>query len=270
MRTRTWVSVVIPLLIATLVAAGASDARAQDLYRVRGTLKSVTADQLVITSREGEVMGFQLSPDLGVFAVIPATIGDVKQGQFVGLTTVMAGDRQVALEAHLFADDLRGLGEGHYAWDLVKEPNMMTNASVAEIKDVGADRELKVSYQEGKPKVAGEQTSTCRPMCRSCTWPRPIAHCSRPARLRSCWSSRIATRPRSWWRSWSATRAPSRPCDRRRGRLFGKRAAPGGEDPAGPGLLRRSPRGRRSAAGGGSWAIPHPGGALRRADQPVR
>ncbi len=158
MRTRTWVSVVIPLLIATLVAAGASDARAQDLYRVRGTLKSVTSDQLVITSREGEVMGFQLSPDLGVFAVTPATIDDVKQGQFVGLTTVMAGDRQVALEAHLFADDLRGLGEGHYAWDLVKEPNMMTNASVAEIKDVGADRELKVSYQEGKPKVAGEQT----------------------------------------------------------------------------------------------------------------
>ena len=158
MRTRTWVSVVLPLLIATLVAAGASDARAQDLYRVRGTLKSVTSDQLVITSREGEVMGFQLSPDLGVFAVTPATIDDVKQGQFVGLTTVMTGDRQVALEAHLFADDLRGLGEGHYAWDLVKEPNMMTNASVAEIKDVGADRELKVSYQEGKPKVAGEQT----------------------------------------------------------------------------------------------------------------
>ncbi len=157
MRTKTWLTVVLPLLIATL-AAGASDARAQDLYRVRGTLKSVTADQLVITSREGEVMGFKLDPKLGVYAVTPATIDDVKQGQFVGLTTVMAGDRQVALEAHLFADDLRGLGEGHYAWDLVKGPNMMTNATVAQIKDVGADRELKVSYQEGEPKVAGTQT----------------------------------------------------------------------------------------------------------------
>ena len=158
MRTKTRLSVVLPVLIATLVAAGASDARAQDLYRVRGTLKSVAADHLVITSREGEVMGFQLDPKLGVFAVTPATIDDVKQGQFVGLTTVMTGDRQVALEAHLFADDLRGLGEGHYAWDLVKGPNMMTNATVAQIKDVGADRELKVSYQEGEPKVAGTQT----------------------------------------------------------------------------------------------------------------
>jgi hypothetical protein len=146
------------LLSAILLAASVPSAQAQEPYRVRGTLKSVTADQLVITSREGEVMGFPLSPDLGVFVVTPATIDDVKQGQFVGLTTVTSGDRQVALEAHLFADDLRGLGEGHYPWDLVQKPNMMTNATVAEIKDVGADRELKVSYKEGKSKTEGTQT----------------------------------------------------------------------------------------------------------------
>jgi hypothetical protein len=146
------------LLIATLLAASLPSARAQEPYRVRGTLKSVAADQLVITSREGEVMGFPLSPELGVFVVTPATIDDVKQGQYVGLATVMSGDRQVALEAHLFADDLRGLGEGHFPWDLVKEPNMMTNATVAQVKDAGADRELDVSYQEGGAKVAGAQT----------------------------------------------------------------------------------------------------------------
>ena len=131
MRNKTWLSIVPTLLIAAILAAGAADAGAQELYRVRGTLRSVAGDQLVITSREGEVMGFQLSPDFGVFAVTPASIDDVKQGRFVGLTTVMTGDRQVALEAHLFADDLRGLGEGHYPWDLVQQPNMMTNANVA-------------------------------------------------------------------------------------------------------------------------------------------
>ncbi len=146
------------LLIATLVAAALTSVGAQELYRVRGTLKSVAADQLVLTSREGEMVGFQLSPELGVFVVTPATIEDVKQGQFVGLTSVRSGDRQVALEAHLLADDLRGLGEGHYPWDLIREPNMMTNATVAEIKEVGADRQLEVSYQEGEPKVAGAQT----------------------------------------------------------------------------------------------------------------
>jgi hypothetical protein len=145
-------------LAIALFATGLSGALAQEPYRVRGTIESVGADHLVLKSRAGEVMGFALSPELGVFVVTPATIDDVKQGQFVGLTSVTSGGRQVALEAHLFADDLRGLGEGHYPWDLVQEPNMMTNATVAEIKEIGADRELQVSYRAGEPKVAGAQT----------------------------------------------------------------------------------------------------------------
>jgi hypothetical protein len=163
------------LLIAAVAVATLPGARAQELYRVRGTLKSVTADQLVLASREGEVMGFPLSPDLGVYVATPATIEDVKQGQFVGLTTVTSGARQVALEAHLFADDLRGLGEGHYPWDLVDKPNMMTNATVAQIKDVGADRELKISYREGEPKVEGTQTIYLPPSA-------PIVHMAKADR----------------------------------------------------------------------------------------
>ena len=62
------------VLIAALLAAAPPGAQAQEPYRVRGVLKSIAADQLVITSREGEVMGFPLSPELGVFAVTPATI----------------------------------------------------------------------------------------------------------------------------------------------------------------------------------------------------
>ena len=237
---------------------------------MRGTLKSVTEGELVITSREGEVVGFKLDPKLGVYAVTPATIDDVKQGQFVGLTTVMTGDRQVALEAHLFADDLRGLGEGHYAWDLVKGPNMMTNATVAQIKEVGADRELKVSYQEGEPKIAGTQTIYLPPDV-------PIVHMAKaerallaPGKDAVLLVNRIATRPRSWSRSWSATRAPNHPCERRPCRLCGTMAAPGGGDRAGAGLLQR-PTGRgRMGTGAGSSALGHPGGALRSADRPVR
>jgi hypothetical protein len=145
-------------LIVALSAASAPAALAQEPYRVRGTLKAVAGDQLLVSSREGELMGFQLGPELGVFAVTPARIDDIKQGEFVGLTSIQSGGRRVALEAHLFAEDLRGLGEGHYAWDLVQEPNMMTNATVAEVKEVGADRQLEVSYREGEAKVEGAQT----------------------------------------------------------------------------------------------------------------
>jgi hypothetical protein len=163
------------LLSAVLLAASVPSAQAQEPYRVRGTLKSVAADHVVITSREGEVMGFPLSPDLHVFVVTPATIDDVKQGQFVGLATVTSGDKQVALEAHLFADDLRGLGEGHYPWDLVDKPNMMTNATVAEIKQVGAGRELKVSYKQGKSKTEATQTIDLPPSV-------PIVHMAKADR----------------------------------------------------------------------------------------
>ena len=64
------------------------------------------------------------------------------------------------LRAHLFADDLRGTAEGHVPWDLVEEPNTMTNATVAEVEEVGDQRELKVSYKQGdgEQKTEGSQT----------------------------------------------------------------------------------------------------------------
>ena len=76
----------------------------------------------------------------------------------VGLFFVAFG--MLAISAHIFADDLRGTAEGHGPWDLVKEPNTMTNATVAEIEEVGDQRELKVSYKqgEGEHKTEGTQT----------------------------------------------------------------------------------------------------------------
>lgn len=128
-------------------------------YRVRGTLTALTGDQLRVRTHAGEVVGFQLKEDTGVFVVTPATLDDVKSGRFVGLTSIESGDRRVALEAHLFTEDLRGIGEGHYPWDLVDQPNMMTNATIAEIKEVGEDRALTVTYRagEGTGTSAGQQ-----------------------------------------------------------------------------------------------------------------
>jgi hypothetical protein len=76
----------------------------------------------------------------------------------VGLTSIDSGDQRVAISAHIFADDLRGTAEGHGPWDLVKEPNTMTNATVAEIEEVGDQRELKVNYVQGEQKTEGSQT----------------------------------------------------------------------------------------------------------------
>lgn len=161
MATMGSISASVVGAIACLGIGAAALTAAEDApYRVRGTLTALADDQLTVTNRHGEVVGFQMTDETGVFVVTPATLDDVKSGRFVGLTSIESGGRRVALEAHLFTEDLRGVGEGHYAWDLIDEPNMMTNATIAEIKDVGADRELTVTYKEGEaePKAEGTQT----------------------------------------------------------------------------------------------------------------
>ena len=93
----------------------------------------------------------------------PAKWSDIRPGQFIGITSVESGAQRVALEVHIFAEDLRGTGEGHYPWDLIEQPNMMTNATVAEVEEVSpAERQLRLTYKEGEGEDAaqGEQVIT--------------------------------------------------------------------------------------------------------------
>jgi hypothetical protein len=153
----------------TLVIAGAAlalgvtvpaEADEQKPYRVRGTLESVEGNELAVDTREGEALDLTLKDDTRVMVVRPASLDDIKQGDYVGLTSIDAGGKRVAISVHIFAEDLRGTAEGHGPWDLVEEPNTMTNATVAEVKEVGDQRELKVSYRqgEGEQKTEGSQT----------------------------------------------------------------------------------------------------------------
>ena len=145
------------LALGAALPAGADE---QTPYRVRGTLEAVEGDKLTVNTREGEHLDLALQDDTRVLVVRPASLDDVKQGDYVGLTSVDAAGKRVAISMHIFADDLRGTAEGHVPWDLVKEPNTMTNATVAEIEEVGEQRELKVSYKqgEGEQKTEGSQT----------------------------------------------------------------------------------------------------------------
>ena len=145
------------LALGATLPAGADEGTP---YRVRGTLESVESDKLTVNTREGEALDVTLNDDTRVMVVRPASLDDIKQGDYVGLTSIDAAGKRVAISAHIFGDDLRGTAEGHVPWDLVKEPNTMTNATVAEIEEVGDQRELKVSYKqgEGEQKTEGSQT----------------------------------------------------------------------------------------------------------------
>jgi hypothetical protein len=145
------------LAFGATLPAGADE---QTPYRVRGTLETIESNKLTVDTREGEALELTLQDDTRVLVVRPASLDDIKQGDYVGLTSVDSAGKRVAISVHIFADDLRGTAEGHVPWDLVQEPNTMTNATVAEIEEVGDQRELKVSYRqgEGEQKTEGSQT----------------------------------------------------------------------------------------------------------------
>src|SRR5919106_6755682 len=149
-------------LLAVCLAQGVASAAEGEPYHLRGTLVGIDDELLTVMNDDEETFEVAMAEDTGVFAVTPAKWSDIHPGQFVGITSVESGDQRVALEVHIFAEDLRGTGEGHYPWDLVNDPNMMTNATVAEIKEVSpAERQLRLTYKEGEGDAAqGEQVIT--------------------------------------------------------------------------------------------------------------
>jgi hypothetical protein len=144
-------------LVKSLVAAAAlssmvgvaAPASAQAPH-IRGTLTSAT---LTIETAKGGTETIKLAPKTGFFLVAKSDLSAIQAGKFVGITSVEKDGKRVAVEVHVFAEALRGVGEGHYPWDLEGAPNMMTNGNIAKVDEVGADRVLKVTYKGG-----GEQT----------------------------------------------------------------------------------------------------------------
>ncbi len=79
---------------------------------VRGTIKSASSSSLVVTTPSGDVTVMVTAP-LQVYARQPATLTDVKDNTFIGVTTVKQPDgAEKATEIHIFPEELRGLGEG--------------------------------------------------------------------------------------------------------------------------------------------------------------
>ena len=158
-------SVLASIFGATLTAGlfAAQALAAEVPYRVRGTLAAVDGAALTIATRDGETVNLALGEKTPVFTVTPAKLADLRRGQFVGVTSIESAGQMIGLEVHIFAEALRGLSEGHYPWDLVAQENMMTNADIAWIEEVGANRKIRLKYAVGEEKIDGAQTITIPP-----------------------------------------------------------------------------------------------------------
>lgn len=144
------------ILCAALLAAASVAVLAQTPpppARVRGTVQKFENNVMTVKAPDGKMVDVKLADNYTVVGVARAKVADIGSGKYIGTTTL--GERNgglVALEVHIFPETMRGVGEGHYAWDL-KPESKMTNGNVAEVKSVGKDHMLTVQYKGGEQKV---------------------------------------------------------------------------------------------------------------------
>jgi hypothetical protein len=98
-------------------------------------------------------MKVKVPDNVVIIGIAKASMADIGKGKFIGTTTVGQKDGAlVAEEVHIFPENMRGTGEGHRDWDLRPE-SKMTNANVAEIKNMGDGRVMTVQYKGGEKQV---------------------------------------------------------------------------------------------------------------------
>ncbi len=136
----------------TVVLAGAASAQPAP-SRIRGTIASFSGKSLVLTQRGGQSVTLAVPDDARVTVVSNTDLSDVKPGSFIGSAAVAQPDGTLkALEVHVFAESMRGSGEGNRPMDIGPQTSM-TNGTVGTI--AGSDgRTLTVKYgSDGEKKI---------------------------------------------------------------------------------------------------------------------
>jgi hypothetical protein len=97
---------------STQVAQSAQAPNPNAPIMLRGTVVSVSANQVVLKSDTGTVTVTVTQP-FHLYVRAPSDLSKVKESSFIGVTTVKQPDgSERATEIHVFPEELRGVGEG--------------------------------------------------------------------------------------------------------------------------------------------------------------
>src|SRR5580700_8527650 len=168
-------------IAASTLASSAALAATGKPERVRGTITSATADSVTVDTHADKLVTVALTGNTSYLKVEKANLNKVEKGSYIGTATKDVGGTQVALEVVTFPPSMRGAGEGHYAWDKIRDTTLsggaqtsssmtngnvsavstsvpdvkssMTNGDVSAAKSEGGVRHLVVTYAGGKQDV---------------------------------------------------------------------------------------------------------------------
>ena len=118
---------------------------------VIGQIQGVDANLLVIKTQAGE-QKVALANNVVVWGLEKASVSDVSKGAFIGVgATPQADGSQKAIRVIIFAEPMRGNGEGHRPWT---RPNTtMTNATVDTTVSGVDGQNIMVKYKDGEKKI---------------------------------------------------------------------------------------------------------------------
>jgi hypothetical protein len=137
-----------------ILAAPVAWAQEAPPVRVRGTIEGIIDSAVyVVKTRDGAELKVTLSEKPQIAGIVKASLSDIKEGSFVGVTAMPKPDGSLsAVEVHIFPEAMRGTGEGHYPWDL-RPQSTMTNANVEQIAAAVDGRTLTLKYKDEEKKI---------------------------------------------------------------------------------------------------------------------
>jgi hypothetical protein len=136
------------LILAALALAGAVLAQAPT--RVRGTISAFDGKAVSVKDAGGKSFDILLVDKTEIVFAQPIALGEIKPGDFLGVTSVKRGDGTLtAYEVRRFP---KPLNPGHRPFD-GRDDQTMTNATVAAIVQSTSGRELTLTYDGGSQKI---------------------------------------------------------------------------------------------------------------------
>ena len=137
---------------ATAFAVTTASAQApQAAVPVIGQIQGVDGNLLVVKTQAGE-QKVALTNNVVVWGLEKASVSDGAKGAFIGVgATPQADGSQKAIRVIIFAEAMRGTGEGHRPWT---RPNTtMTNATVDTTVSGVDGQNIMVKYKDGEKKI---------------------------------------------------------------------------------------------------------------------
>ncbi len=154
MMSRITLAGSLPMVgLAAILATPLAWAQEAPPVRIRGTIERIDGAVYVVKARDGSELKLTLPEKPQIAGIVKASLSDIKQGSFVGVTAMPKPDGSLnALEVHIFPESMRGTGEGHYPWDLQPQ-STMTNANVDQVVTAVDGRTLTLKYKDGEKKI---------------------------------------------------------------------------------------------------------------------